>query len=270
MVEAGTDAPSPRGDNIFRELEFVLASRIAAVRKYWFFYMVFPALPPVATVWIISLQQRWNGAALSPTRLPGGERLIAGAAVAVLVWAAIPPVAIRLAWARRLGELDYLASLAVRGWVVVVGTVALPVVFGLPAFALVVGAGTLLLGHPPAFTPFLVVALLLTGLLGAAIGAGIGIWIPKVELATMIGNSLPLLLLAFTPMVFPPDAFPEPLRWLGRACPMAWAGDLMKIGIYSGSPIEGAAWSGLVAAAALTVLGLAVAGLGTARRQEAT
>jgi hypothetical protein len=255
---------------MLHELGFVIASRIAAVRKYWFFYMVFPALPPVTTVWIISLQQRGQGRALSPEAVGGSQRLVAGAVVAVLVWAAVPQVAIRLAWAKRLGELDYLASLAVRGWVIVVGSVALPVVFGLPAVALVVGVGSALLGTSPALTPFLVPGLLLTSLFGAGIGAGIGMWIPKVELATALGNNVPLLFLAFTPMVFPPSAFPEPVRWLGGAFPLAWAGDLMKIGLYSGSAANAAILTGLVGAAAVTLLGVAVSGVAARRRPVAT
>ena len=149
--------------------------------------------------------------------------IVAGSTVLVAAFVGLNLLAQRFGALRARGALDYYAALPISGGAVVLGTTASYATFAIPGALLTAVIGAAMYGLSFTYIWLAVPAVILAGIALSAVGAAIGLLLPRPELATVAGQ------LAMTAVLFlgviPPGHLPVGLRALRDVLPSTYAVD---------------------------------------------
>lgn len=125
----------------------------------------------------------------------------------------------QIAQQRLEGSYDYLWSLPVPKMVVAASTFTLLTLLALPGVVVALWAGTVRYGVTLDVQPSIVPAVLLSSLMAASVGYGIGQAISNPQLINMVTNLVVFFVLLFSPIAFPPSQFPSWLQTVNAFLP---------------------------------------------------
>ncbi len=115
--------------------------------------------------------------------------------------------------------------------------------------------------HP---SPLIVPAILITSLMATSVGAAIGHGVSNPMITSLIGNLLIFVVLLFTPVVFPPEQYPQWLVHLHQALPFYNMAAVLRHALSTGLVTSVARSYAILAG--WTAAGLALAGWVVSRR----
>ena len=182
--------------------------------------------------------------------------IVAGSTVLVAAFVGLNLLAQRFGSLRERGALDYYAALPISGGSVVLGTTASYATFAIPGALLTAVVGAAMYGlsfsHLWLALPTMVVA----GIALSAVGAAIGLLLPRPELATVAGQ------LAMTAVLFlgviPPGHMPAGVRGLRDVLPSTYAVDALTAALRGHPSVGGQIWR-LAVTAGYAAIALALA-----------
>jgi len=182
--------------------------------------------------------------------------IVAGSTVLVAAFVGLNLLAQRFGALRAQGALDYYAALPISGGSVVLGTTASYATFAIPGALLTAVVGAAMYGlsfsHLWLALPTMVVA----GIALSAVGAAIGLLLPRPELATVAGQ------LAMTAVLFlgviPPGHMPAGVRGLRDVLPSTYAVDALTAALRGHPSVGGQIWR-LAVTAGYAAIALALA-----------
>jgi ABC-2 type transport system permease protein len=183
--------------------------------------------------------------------------IVAGSTVLVAAFVGLNLLAQRFGLLRAQGALDYYAALPISGASVVLGTTASYATFALPGAVITAVVGAALYDLSFAQLWLALPIALVAGVALSAVGAAIGLLLPRPELATVTGQ------LAMTAVLFlgviPPGHLPLVLRGARDALPSTYAVDALAAALRGHPSASGQLWrlavTVLYAAVALVVAG---------------
>ena len=182
--------------------------------------------------------------------------IVAGSTVLVAAFVGLNLLAQRFGALRARGALDYYAALPISGVSVVLGTTASYATFAVPGALLTVVAGTAMYSLSFTYLWLALPAVILAGVALSAVGAAIGLLLPRPELATVAGQ------LAMTAVLFlgviPPGHLPVAVRALRDVLPSTYAVDALAAALRGHPGLAGQLWR-LAATAGYAVVALVVA-----------
>lgn len=183
--------------------------------------------------------------------------IVAGSTILVAAFVGLNLLAQRFGALRARGALDYYAALPISGASVVLGTTASYATFALPGALVTVAAGAGMYGLSFGYFWLAVPAAVVAGIALSAVGAAIGLALPRPELATVAGQ------LAMTAVLFlgviPPGHLPIGLRVVRDVLPSTYAVDALAAALRGHPTATGELWRFAVTVG-YAVLGLLVAG----------
>ncbi|MEU4802865.1 ABC transporter permease [Actinosynnema sp. NPDC023587] len=180
--------------------------------------------------------------------------VLTGSIVLALMFENQNKVAQNFSFMKQVGTLDFLATLPVHRFMVIVATVLAFFVLSLPALVVTVVAGSALLGVTLSVSPLVVLVIPLCVLSLAGIGAFIGITARTPEEAGSLTLMATILMLFAGPVVLPPDRLPEWLLRLSDFSPSSYAADAVRQVLIG--PVTGRLWLDAGVLAALAALAL--------------
>jgi ABC-2 type transport system permease protein len=182
--------------------------------------------------------------------------IVAGSTVLVAAFVGVNLLAQRFGALRARGALDYYAALPISGASVVLGTTASYATFAVPGALLTALAGAAMYDLSFAQLWLALPAVLVAGAALSAVGAAIGLILPRPELATVLGQ------LAMTAVLFlgviPPGHMPAVVRGLRDLLPSTYAVDALAAALRGHASAGGQLWR-LAATAAYAVVALVIA-----------
>ena len=182
--------------------------------------------------------------------------IVAGSTVLVAAFVGLNLLAQRFGALRARGALDYYAALPISGASVVLGTTASYATFAVPGALVTAAAGAAM--YDLSFAQFWLAlpTALVAGIALSAVGAAIGLLLPRPELATVTGQ------LAMTAVLFlgviPPGHMPEAVQGLRDVLPSTYAVDALAAALRGHPGAGGQLWR-LAATAGYAVVALLVA-----------
>jgi len=182
--------------------------------------------------------------------------IVAGSTVLVAAFVGLNLLAQRFGALRARGALDYYAALPISGASVVLGTTASYATFAIPGALLTAAAGAGMYGLSFAHIWLALPTALVAGIALSAVGAAIGLLLPRPELATVTGQ------LAMTAVLFlgviPPGHMPAAIRALRDVLPSTYAVDALAAALRGHPGAGGQLWR-LAATAGYAAVALVVA-----------
>ena len=182
--------------------------------------------------------------------------IVAGSTVLVAAFVGLNLLAQRFGALRARGALDYYAALPITGAAVVIGTTASYATFAIPGALLTAVVGAAMYGLSFAHLWLAVPTMLVAGVALSAVGAAIGLLMPRPELATVAGQ------LAMTAVLFlgviPPSHVPVGVRGLRDVLPSTYAVDALAAALRGHPSAGGQLWR-LAATVGYAVVALVVA-----------
>jgi ABC-2 type transport system permease protein len=166
--------------------------------------------------------------------------IVAGSTVLVAAFVGLNLLAQRFGALRARGALDYYAALPISGGAVVLGTTASYATFAIPGALLTAVIGAAMYGLSFAQLWLAVPTMLVAGAALSAVGAAIGLLLPRPELATVAGQ------LAMTAVLFlgviPPNHLPVGFRGVRDALPSTYAVDALAAALRGHATAGGQLW----------------------------
>lgn len=182
--------------------------------------------------------------------------IVAGSTVLVAAFVGLNLLAQRFGALRARGALDYYAALPISGASVVLGTTASYATFAVPGALLTAVVGAAMYGLSFTQLWLALPAALVAGIALSAVGAVIGLLLPRPELATVAGQ------LAMTAVLFlgviPPGHMPDVVRGLRDVLPSTYAVDALAAALRGHAGVSGQLWR-LAATAGYAIVALVVA-----------
>jgi ABC-2 type transport system permease protein len=166
--------------------------------------------------------------------------IVAGSTVLVAAFVGLNLLAQRFGALRARGALDYYAALPISGASVVLGTTASYATFAAPGALVTAIVGAAMYGLSFTFLWLAVPVIVVAGIALSAVGAAIGLLLPRPELATVVGQ------LAMTAVLFlgviPPSHMPVGLRGLRDVLPSTYAVDALAAALRGHPAAGGQLW----------------------------
>ena len=182
--------------------------------------------------------------------------IVAGSTVLVAAFVGLNLLAQRFGALRARGALDYYAALPISGASVVLGTTASYATFAVPGALLTAVVGAAMYGLSFTHLWLALPAVLVAGIALSAVGAVLGLLLPRPELATVAGQ------LAMTAVLFlgviPPSHLPVAMRGVRDVLPSTYAVDALAAALRGHPGAGGQLWR-LAATAGYAVVALLVA-----------
>jgi ABC-2 type transport system permease protein len=179
--------------------------------------------------------------------------IVAGSTVLVAAFVGLNLLAQRFGALRARGALDYYAALPINGAAVVLGTTASYATFAIPGALLTAVVGAAMYDLSFSYLWLAVPTTIAAGIALSAVGAAIGLLLPRPELSTVAGQ------LAMTAVLFlgviPPSHMPIGVRGLRDALPSTYAVDALAAALRGHPSAGGQLWRlGVTAAYAAVAL----------------
>lgn len=169
-----------------------------------------------------------------------GAAIVAGSTVLVAAFVGLNLLAQRFGALRARGALDYYAALPVTGASVVLGTTASYATFAIPGALITAVVGAALYHLSFAYLWLALPTMLVAGVALSAVGAALGLLLPRPELATVAGQ------LAMTAVLFlgviPPAHMPGALQGLRDVLPSTYAVDALAAALRGHPGAGGQLW----------------------------
>ncbi|MFF9980545.1 ABC transporter permease [Streptomyces erythrochromogenes] len=181
------------------------------------------------------------------------EYVLTGSVTMAILFETQNKIASNFAFMRGNGAFEYYAALPVRREALILATLGAFSLLSLPAVAVTLLLGSVLLGVPLSFSPLAPVALLLALLPSAGLGAFIGSRSATIEQASSLSLATTLLMMAAGPVAVPPELLPDALTWIGHANPAVYASDSLRHSLTSPSTASALADMAVLAAFSLAV-----------------
>jgi ABC-2 type transport system permease protein len=166
--------------------------------------------------------------------------IVAGSTVLVAAFVGLNLLAQRFGALRAGGALDYYAALPISGASVVLGTTASYATFAIPGALLTVVVGTAMYGLSFTYLWLAVPTVIAAGIALSAVGAAIGLVLPRPELATVAGQ------LAMTAALFlgviPPGHLPVGVRGVRDVLPSTYGVDALAAALRGHPSAAGQLW----------------------------
>jgi ABC-2 type transport system permease protein len=166
--------------------------------------------------------------------------IVAGSTVLVAAFVGLNLLAQRFGALRARGALDYYAALPISGGSVVLGTTASYATFAIPGALLTAVIGTAIYGLSFTGLWLAVPTVVVAGIALSAVGAALGLLLPRPELATVAGQ------LAMTAVLFlgviPASHMPIGIRGLRDALPSTYAVDALAAALRGHPSAGGQLW----------------------------
>ena len=166
--------------------------------------------------------------------------IVAGSTVLVAAFVGLNLLAQRFASLRARGALDYYAALPITGGSVVLGTTASYATFAIPGALLTAVAGTAMYDLSFTYLWLALPTIVVAGIALSAVGAALGLLLPRPELATVAGQ------LAMTAVLFlgviPPGHLPAVVRGLRDVLPSTYAVDALAAALRGHPTAGGQLW----------------------------
>ena len=166
--------------------------------------------------------------------------IVAGSTVLVAAFVGLNLLAQRFGSLRERGALDYYAALPISGGSVVLGTTASYATFAIPGALLTAVVGVAMYDLSFAHLWLALPTMILAGIALSAVGAAIGLLMPRPELATVAGQ------LAMTAVLFlgviPPGHMPAGVRGLRDVLPSTYAVDALAAALRGHPGVGGQIW----------------------------
>lgn len=153
--------------------------------------------------------------------------LCTGAPTLVLLLAGLAIVPQETAMARQSGAHDYLRTLPVPPLAHVAAQITVWTLTQLPGVVLALVLGTLRFHFTLHISPLVIPVTALVAITSSAVGYAIAVGLP-VPMVTVMAQFVSLMLLLFSPINFPLDRLPLPLRAVHQALPVEGMADLMR------------------------------------------
>jgi ABC-2 type transport system permease protein len=191
--------------------------------------------------------------------------IVAGSSVLVAAFVGLNLLAQRFGALRARGALDYYAALPISGAAVVLGTTASYATFAVPGAVLTAAVGAAMYGLSFGLFWLALPTALVAGVALSAVGAAIGLVLPRPELATVTGQ------LAMTAVLFlgviPPGHMPASVRGLRDVLPSTYAVDALAAALRGHPSATGQLWR-LAVTVGYAAIALVVAGRSFRRAVE--
>lgn len=167
-----------------------------------------------------------------------GQYFVPGAAVMSLVTLGIMMVAQDLAQQRRTGAILYYASLPISKTAYVLAVVTGNGVAALPGVVITILVGSWLFDLPLAFNPLILLAVPLSAISLAGLGAIIGLGIKNWRVVGLVAQSAMFFIMFFAPVMIPPDRLPSALQVTGWFLPPTYAARAFRAALAPGVSID--------------------------------
>ncbi|MBM4437136.1 MAG: ABC transporter permease [Actinobacteria bacterium] len=192
------------------------------------FMVVISALLPVGMLFGLRLIGGGIGGA-------GVPFVITGSAVVSIVTMAVTSVATDLFFERRLGAFVYYASLPIARSAFILAIVTIRLVNTLPGVVVTLVAGKFLYDADLAFSPWLVVVILLSILSLIGLGAAIGLGVSNEQVLHMLANLSIIFVMFGAPVMIPADLLPGALQVAGYFLPPTYAANAFRGAVFGAS-----------------------------------
>jgi len=154
--------------------------------------------------------------------------ILTGNMVMSLLFGTFDRVSTHFAYMRLVGRLDFFATLPIYRAALVLATVSAFLVLSLPAVLLTLLLGALILDLSLAISPWIVVALPLTGTALCGLGALIGVAVRSPEEVGNLSTLLTFVLVGFGPVIIPLDRLPPLIQTLSYLSPATYAASALR------------------------------------------
>ncbi len=190
-------------------------------RWSWRSLIITATLAPVASIMALGIFARDSG----PDAL---AYVLTGNLVMALMFGNMEKVESHFVFMRFAGGLDYLATLPIRRFVLILALVLAFLALSLPSLVVTILVGVWYLGVPVHPHPFLILVVPLCALPLASLGALIGCLARTPQEAGSLNLVVMLLMLGLGPVVVPPERLPGLMIILGRFSPATYAASALR------------------------------------------
>lgn len=190
-------------------------------RWSWRAMLITATLAPLGSVLALGVFARDLGT-------PALAYVLSGNAVVSLLFGTLNNVESHFCFMRFAGALDYFATLPIRRELLILAVVLAFLLLSLPALAVTIALGALVLGLPLALHQAILVVVPLCALPLAGLGALIGLGVRTPEEGNALNLLVTLGLTGLGPVVIPPDRLPAALVLLGRFSPATYAASALR------------------------------------------
>lgn len=251
VTERATVTPSPaRPPSMWTATAAVYSGQLARVRAARGPLLFVATLQSLGIVVLLRGVIRHDGHTTA-------SAIVAGSTVLVAAFVGLNLLAQRFGALRARGALDYYAALPISGASVVLGTTASYATFAIPGALITAAAGAAMYDLSFSYFWLAVPTAVVAGIALSAVGAAIGLLLPRPELATVMGQ------LAMTAVLFlgviPPGHMPAAVRGLRDVLPSTYAVDALAAALRGHPGAGGQLWR-LAATAGYAVVALVIAG----------
>lgn len=206
----------------------LLEIELKSVRESWGWVIGLSALYPLSLLFFL----KSSGAASSAS----AARVLSGGIVFAVALNSALALGQELSAARESGSFDFYAGLPVRPWEVVGAILLRAVLSSLPAAVGVALLGSLYLSVPLRGLLWSAPVLVLASASLAGLGAAIGFYAPSARAASMMTQAGYMVVVFFSPMMFPVAALPRAARFAAYLLPTTYAADALQALIGAGRP----------------------------------
>lgn len=220
-------------------------------RWSWRSSVIVGALAPLLSIVALGLFARDSG----PRTL---AYILTGNAVISLMFGNMDKLQSHFCFIRFQGTLDYLATLPIRRYALIVAAMLAFLLLSLPSLAATVLLGSLYLRVPLHLHPLLLAVVPLCALPLAGIGALIGTTARGPQEAGSLSLLVTLALAGLGPVVVPPERLPGIMLALGRLSPATYAASALRQALLG--PVTGQLLADLAVLAAISALVLWLVG----------
>ena len=154
--------------------------------------------------------------------------VLTGNMVMSLLFGTFDRVSTHFAYMRAVGRLDFFATLPVYRVALILATVVAFLGLALPAVAITLLVGTLILDVDLAISPWIVVVVPLIGVSMCGLGALLGVSVRTPEEVGNLSSLITFVLLGFGPVIVPPDRLPDVVTTLGYLSPATYAASALR------------------------------------------
>ena len=182
------------------------------------------------------------------------NQIFIGSIVLALLFQTQNQVAANFSFMKTNGTLDFFATQPVRRTLVPVATVAAFLLLSLPALAVTIVVGAVLLDVTISPSPLLLVVVPLATIPAAAIGALIGSLTSTIEESAALSLVVTFAMTGLGPVMIPANKLPAAVEVIGRANPATYVASALSRTLRDGPGVD---WS--VAGDLLALAGFAVA-----------
>ncbi|HEY3316645.1 MAG TPA: ABC transporter permease [Bacillota bacterium] len=235
----------------FIDFVWVLRGQLYSMRSQWFWYVVYLTFSPLTFLFFLSI---YGG-----TKSPDSQLyVITGAIANAAVLAAVTSLGQTIGYLREQNALEYYASLPISKLAFIMAVATRGVFFSLPSSVLTLLLGSIGVGLPLHFNPFMVfLVYVISAYSLTSVGAVVGFYSQTPEAVGLATQIIAPLIVMFAPVYVPASQLPPFLQVISKVIPTTYVAQSLRLAIKG--ELSPQFWQDLLVVCGFTVIGLFLA-----------